>query len=95
VHGGQLQILQEGRTRKFVKRVLETTFDGPGAAGRDILYVTERAVFRLLPDRGGLELLEVAPGIDVQRQVLALMDFAPRVAGGGPALMDAQLFQGA
>jgi propionate CoA-transferase len=93
VQGGRLHVLQEGRVRKFVKQVLECTFDGPGASGRDILYVTERAVFRLLPGGGGLELLEVAPGIDVQRQVLGLMDFAPRVAAGGPRLMDPRLFQ--
>jgi propionate CoA-transferase len=46
-----------------------------------VLYVTERAVFRLRgePGRQGLELAEVAPGIDVERQVLALMDFRPVV----------------
>ncbi|HYD94371.1 MAG TPA: acyl CoA:acetate/3-ketoacid CoA transferase [Noviherbaspirillum sp.] len=90
VEGGKLQILQEGRARKFVNRIEQVTFSGPYAArtGQNVLYVTERCVFRLAPE--GLELIEVAPGIDIERDILAQMDFKPIV--NKPALMDARIF---
>jgi propionate CoA-transferase len=91
VRDGQLHILQEGRTQKLVPQVLECTFNGPRSAGKDVLYVTERAVLRLMV-QGGVELLEVAPGIDLQKQVLDLMGFKPYIANGGPKLMDARMF---
>ncbi|MEJ7594269.1 MAG: CoA-transferase [Planctomycetaceae bacterium] len=74
---GKLQILHEGRIAKFVRQVEQISFSGPVArdASRDILFVTERAVFRLRPE--GLELIEVAPGIDVQRHVVDRMEFTP------------------
>ncbi len=74
-HDGRLEILREGRVRKFVREVEQVTFNA--ARARAVLYVTERAVFELTPQ--GIELIEVAPGIDVDRQVLALMDFRPSV----------------
>ncbi|GAB4815940.1 hypothetical protein N2152v2_002986 [Parachlorella kessleri] len=83
VEGGRLVVRQEGRVRKFVKSVFEKTFVASSAGGRPILYVTERAVFRLTHQ--GLVLEEVAPGIDLERQVLALMDFKPLVAHPGLA----------
>ena len=49
----------------------------PTARGQSVLYVTERCVFALTPD--GLELIEVAPGIDIERDILALMDFKPLI----------------
>lgn len=78
--GGQLRILQEGRHPKFVQKIGETCFHGPSALarGQEVLYVTERAVFRLV--ERGLELVEVAPGIDVERQILQEMAFAPQLA---------------
>ena len=77
-------------TPKFVADVEQRTFSGPVAAadGRPILYVTERCVFRLTAD--GLELIEVAPGIDIDRDILALMDFAPIVRAPKP--MDPRIF---
>lgn len=74
---GELRILQEGKHCKFVNTLEEITYDAAGAAarGQEVLYVTERAVFRLTPD--GLEVIEVAPGIDLESQVLALMPFRP------------------
>ena len=74
---GKLRIVHEGRVAKFVRQVEQISFSGPlaRAAGQDILFVTERAVFRLQPE--GLELIEVAPGIDVQRDVVDRMEFAP------------------
>lgn len=78
--GGRLRIESPGAVPKLVERVAHVTFSGPQALrnGQEVLYVTERAVFRLEP--GGVALTEVAPGIDIERDVLARMDFAPRVA---------------
>ena len=59
------------------------------AVGQPVLYVTERAVFKLTPE--GLELIEVAPGIDIEKDVLAYMDFKPIVKD--VKLMDARIFE--
>ena len=79
VGGGQLKIRREGRIRKFVQQVEQVSFSGRIAASKhqDVLYVTERAVFRLGTE--GLELIEIARGIDLQRDVLDQMDFRPRM----------------
>jgi len=76
---GRLRILNEGKIRKFVGQVEQKSFSAVRAreVGQRVLYVTERAVFRLTED--GLELIEIAPGIDLQTQVLDLMDFKPIV----------------
>jgi propionate CoA-transferase len=89
---GRLAILQEGAHRKFIHEVEHVTFSGPFAAARDhaVSYVTERCVFALRPE--GLELLEVAPGIDIERDILAHMDFKP-IIRGTPDLMDARIFR--
>jgi len=91
VADGQLRILEDGAARKFVAEVEHRTFSGPVAAaeGKTVLYITERCVFRLGAD--GLELTEIAPGIDLQRDILDRMDFVP-VMHGEPALMDARVF---
>ncbi len=91
VADGKLSVLSEGKARKFVPEVEHRTFSGSYAWQRrqPVLYVTERCVFRLSGD--GLELTEVAPGIDVERDILAQMDFRP-VIRGQPALMDAAIF---
>jgi propionate CoA-transferase len=77
VESGRLRIAQEGRHAKFVKRVQQVCFHGPTAfqRGQRVHYITERAVFELTP--AGLALVELAPGIELQRQVLDLMEFAP------------------
>jgi propionate CoA-transferase len=74
---GQLQIIHEGAIRKCVEAVEQISFSGAQAvaSGREVLYVTERAVFRLTSD--GLELIEIAPGIDLERDVLGQMEFRP------------------
>jgi len=76
---GTLRIVHEGRISKFVKQVEQISFSGPvaRAAKHDVIFVTERAVFRLTPE--GLELIEVAPGIDIQRDVIDHMEFTPIV----------------
>jgi len=79
VENGQLKIVTEGRIPKFVEQVEQVSFSARRARqiGQEVLYVTERAVFRLLDDR--LELVEIAPGIDLQQQILNRMPFAPVV----------------
>lgn len=91
VENGLLHILREGHVRKFVNRIEQVSFNGSYAASRGahVLYVTERCVFRLVPE--GLELVEVAPGIDIQRDILDRMEFKPLVRN--PQLMDPRLFQ--
>ena len=88
---GRLTIQQEGRHRKFVQAIEQVTFSGEYAAktGKKVLYVTERCVFALTPE--GLELVEVAPGIDIERDILAQMAFRPIVRQ--PVLMDARIFR--
>ncbi len=80
-----------GGARKFVRAVEQRTFSGREALrrGQPVLYVTERAVFGLHDD--GIELLEVAPGLDLERDVLAHMDFRPVIARD-PLPMDHALF---
>lgn len=92
VHDGKLQIVQEGRERKFVEQVEHITFSGRYATkrGQPVLYVTERAVFRLTPD--GIELCEMAPGIDLERDILAQMAFRPAIAAD-VRVMDARIFR--
>ncbi|WP_193368971.1 acyl CoA:acetate/3-ketoacid CoA transferase [Pelagibius marinus] len=87
---GRLALSQEGRSRKFIAAVQQVTFSGALAAARrqPVLYVTERCVFRL--DEEGLELTEVAPGVDLERDILAQMDFVPRV--NSPKEMDPRIF---
>jgi propionate CoA-transferase len=94
VAGGRLHIAQEGRARKFRRRVEQVTFAGRRAAtlGQRVRYVTERCVFTLTPQ--GLHLSEVAPGIDIERDILAQMEFAP-LLDPAPRTMDAALFQAA
>lgn len=78
--GGDLRIVREGKFPKFVASLGQVSFHGPSALarGQQILYVTERAVFELTP--AGLRLIEVAPGIDLQREVLDQMGFTPAIA---------------
>jgi propionate CoA-transferase len=89
---GRLQIRKEGRFRKFVKRVEQITFSGEYAAaqGQRVQFITERAVLVIAKD--GVVVSEVAPGVDLEREVLGQMGFRPRVA---PDLktMDARIFR--
>jgi propionate CoA-transferase len=89
--GGQLHIRKDGEHVKFVDEVDQRTFSGPLAAreGKEVLYVTERCVLRLTSE--GLELTEIAPGVDLQRDILDRMAFRPIVRE--PRVMDARIFQ--
>jgi propionate CoA-transferase len=88
---GCLRIVTDGKLKKFVREVEHRTFSGSYAAkrGQPVLYVTERCVFELTGD--GLELVEIAPGIDVERDILAKMEFRP-IIRRDPALMDKRIF---
>ena len=92
VSGGQLTIEQEGKVKKFIDQVEHRTYSGGYAMrkGQSALYVTERCVFRLTEK--GMELIEIAPGVDLQRDILAQMDFQPVVAKD-LCTMDARIFQ--
>lgn len=91
VSDGRLQILQEGRARKFVKKVNQVTFSGDYAVkkGQPVYFITERCVFQR--GRKGLVLTEVAPGVDIEKDILAHMDFTPIVRD--PVLMDSRIFR--
>jgi propionate CoA-transferase len=92
VEDGKLIIRRDGRSRKFVDKVEQVTFSGGYAAetGQTVAYVTERCVFRLTPE--GLELAEIAPGVDIERDILAHMGFKP-VIKRDPKPMDPRIFR--
>jgi propionate CoA-transferase len=92
VEHGRLRIVQESRALKFIDRVTQVTFSGPYARAQcqSVLYITERAVFRLTD--AGLELIEIAPGLDVERDVLQQMAFRPEIAPGLRE-MDSRIFR--
>ena len=91
-----LHIRQEGAQRKFVAQVEHRSFSAREALrrGQQVLYITERCVFQLVARQGApvLELIELAPGIDLQRDVLAQMDFTPQISAHLHP-MEAALFQ--
>ncbi len=91
IENGKLRIREEGASRKFVNEVEHRTFSGRYAAtrGQPVLYITERCVFSLGEE--GLELVEIAPGVDLERDILAQMDFAP-IMPRPPRLMDGRIF---
>ncbi len=92
VKDNKLTIDSEGREVKFIKDVEQITFSGEYAnkTGQPVMYITERAVFELRVD--GVYLTEVAPGIDVQTQVIDLMGFVPKI-DGTVKTMDERIFE--
>jgi propionate CoA-transferase len=91
IDAGKLLILEDGQSVKFVEEVEHRTFSGPQAAkwGKSVLYITERCVFKLSAE--GLELIEIAPGVDLQKDILNKMEFRP-IMRSEPKLMDARIF---
>jgi propionate CoA-transferase len=91
LNGGKLKILAEGRVPKFIEEVEQVTFSGSYALKKEqeVLYITERAVFRLT--QAGPELIEVAPGIEVERDIKGQMRFPLQIAQE-LAVMDAGVF---
>jgi propionate CoA-transferase len=92
VADGALAIEREGRVQKFVEQVEHVTFSGAYALkkGQPVFYITERCVFVLTA--AGMELVEIAPGIDLEKDILSRMAFKP-VVKKPPALMDRRIFQ--
>lgn len=84
--------VSEGSIKKFVNEVDEITYNGKVAQadGRECVYVTERAVFKLTPR--GLELIEIAPGVDVEKDIIAHMEFRPIIENVQP--MPTEVFEG-
>lgn len=93
VQDGKLHIVKEGKHKKFVKQVEQITFSGEYALehGQKVSYVTERAVFGLEPE--GLVLLEIAPGVDLEKDIFAHMPERPAISPD-LKLMDQSLFLG-
>jgi propionate CoA-transferase len=91
IGSGKVEVVSNGAVRKFVATVQHLTFSGLHALQkkRIIRYITERAVFRLT--ERGLELEAIAPGINLQQDILSQMDFAP-IIEGEPEVLDGELF---
>ena len=89
---GTLSLIKSGQIRKFVDQVDQITFSGSQACAQkqEVLYVTERAVFRLQQD--GVELLEIAPGINLKKDLLDQMGFQPLIKHS-PELMNPSIFK--
>lgn len=92
VESGKLEIVSEGRTKKFTNHVEQITFSGEYAKKikQPVMYITERAVFELT--EAGMTLTEIAPGIDIEKDILAQMEFTPIIAEPLKR-MDAKIFQ--
>lgn len=92
IENGRLNIVRDGKYVKFVNKVEQITFSGKDAVnkGQEVLYITERAVFKLTDK--GIMLTEIAPGVDIQKNILDKMEFEPVIS---PDLktMDPRLFE--
>ncbi|NMA51405.1 MAG: acylcoa--acetate/3-ketoacidcoatransferase [Peptococcaceae bacterium] len=93
IEDGKLVIKSEGRLKKLVKKCLQLTFDANLAVknGKKLMYITDRCVF--IRDERGMVLTEIAPGVDLQKDILEQMEFSPVIPEGGPKLMPAEIFQ--
>jgi propionate CoA-transferase len=91
---GTLKITKEGKVKKFVSNVFEKTFSGEEAVrrGQSVFYITERAVLRRSAHHEVLELVEIAPGIDLQKDILDQMEFLP-VVSQDLKIMDPKIFK--
>lgn len=89
---GRIEVITEGKNKKFVKDVQQITFSSKYALSinQDVIYVTERAVFKLMPD--GITLIEIAPGIDLEKDILNQMEFSP-IISKDLKFMDERIFR--
>jgi propionate CoA-transferase len=92
VEDDSIKIVQEGGVKKFIDQVEHVTFSGAYAVKKKqpVIYITERCVFALTDD--GIQLIEIAPGVDLEKDILARMDFKP-IIKDSPPLMDKRLFR--
>jgi propionate CoA-transferase len=92
IEDGKIKIVQEGKFKKFLDRVEHVTFSGKYARQKKqkVLYITERCVFELTEE--GMALTEIAPGIDIESDIFAHMDFVP-IVKKSPIMMDRRIFQ--
>ena len=92
IKDSQLKIISEGQVKKLVPKVEHITFSGEYARekGQKVVYVTERAVFAI--QSAGLTLIEIAPGVDLDKDVVGQMGFSPRIAADLKR-MDARIFR--
>ena len=93
IENGKLVIDQEGRFKKFVRECVQVSFSAKEALrkGKRMLYISERAVLEYTEK--GFILLEIAPGVDLQKDVLENIEFDVILPDGGPKLMDPALFE--
>ncbi|MCT4633410.1 MAG: 3-oxoacid CoA-transferase [Firmicutes bacterium] len=91
IDNGEIKIANEGRSMKFREEVEQISFSAEYAKdlGKEILYLTERAVFRL--GDSGIELIEIAPGVDMQKDILDQMEFIPKISDD-LKIMDKRIF---
>lgn len=91
INNGELQIIKNGPVKKFLRQVQQITFNGEYAIkqGHSVTFITERAVFLLTAE--GLRLTEIAPGVDLQKDILEQMEFKPAI-DNNLTLMDPRLF---
>lgn len=91
IKNNAISIIKEGRSRKFINKVEQITFNGPYSQSKEqnVIYITERCVFKMT--KAGLELTEIAPGIDIELDILTQMDFQPLIKD--PQLMDLKIFR--
>jgi acyl CoA:acetate/3-ketoacid CoA transferase len=91
INGSKLVIEKEGKVKKLVEAVEHISFSGSRAVaqGQEVTYVTERCVMKLTPD--GIVVTEIAPGVDLERDILAQAEF-PLIVAKPPKLMEAALF---
>ncbi len=91
IKDGNLKVINEGKVKKFVDQVEHVTFSGDVAVknNQPVYYITERCVFQLTEK--GMELKEVAPGIDIESHIIDQMDFKP-VISEEPKMMDLKIF---
>ena len=92
IENGTLKIAQEGKVKKFIDQVEHVTFSGTYALEKKqpVIYITERCVFALTDD--GMALIEIAPGVELAKDILSQMDFEP-IVKGRPPLMDERIFR--
>ncbi|MDR3176439.1 MAG: hypothetical protein LBU06_07915 [Desulfovibrio sp.] len=94
IKDGKLNVVKDADGIKFIKQLEQVTFSGEFAvsSGQEVLYLTERAVFRLTPE--GIKLVEIAPGVDLEKHVLSKMEFKPLIADD-LKIMDPRIFRDA